>query len=43
MTIDVYVFRSGRGVSEGEAFLVDAITLTEGGSGGGGRRPECAA
>jgi serine/threonine-protein kinase len=43
--IGVHVFRSGRGVGEGEAFLVDAITLTEGADegAGGGRQPECAA
>jgi serine/threonine protein kinase len=35
-TIGVHVFRTGGGVSEGEAFLVDAIALTEGGGGDAG-------
>jgi hypothetical protein len=41
-TIGVHVFRAGGGVSEGEAFLVDAIALTEGGGGNAGTRSaEC--
>jgi hypothetical protein len=41
-TIGVHVFRAGRGVSEGEAFLVDAITLTErAGTDPAGPAPEC--
>jgi serine/threonine protein kinase len=35
-TIGVHIFRTGGGVSEGEAFLVDAIALTEGGGGSAG-------
>jgi hypothetical protein len=41
-TIGVHVFRAGRGVSQGEAFLVDAITLSErAGTDPGGPAPEC--
>ena len=41
-TIGVHVFRAGGGVSEGEAFLVDAITLAERpGTDPGGPAPEC--
>ena len=43
-TIGVHVFRIGAGVAEGEAFLVDAIALTEGGRGGssgGGSDTSC--
>jgi serine/threonine protein kinase len=41
-TIGVHVFRAGRGMTEGEAFLVDAISLTEGaGTDPAGPAPEC--
>jgi hypothetical protein len=40
-SIGVHVFRAGRGVSEGEAFLVDAIALTEGTGESSRRNPEC--
>jgi serine/threonine protein kinase len=41
-TIGVHVFRAGRGVTEGEAFLVDAITLAErAGTDPAGPAPEC--
>jgi hypothetical protein len=39
--IGVHVFRLGSDASEGEAFLVDAITLTEGGGDGGPAGAEC--
>jgi Protein kinase domain len=35
MRIDVHVFQLGDGASEGDAFLADAITLTEGDTAGG--------
>jgi serine/threonine protein kinase len=41
-SIGVHVFRAGRGVSEGEAFLVDAITLSErAGTDASGSAPDC--
>jgi hypothetical protein len=43
-TIGVHVYRAGPGVTEGESFLVDAITITEdrgGGSDGGPVSAEC--
>jgi hypothetical protein len=40
-TIGVHVFRAGPGVSEGEAFLVDGIVLTEGGAAAAKGAAEC--
>jgi serine/threonine protein kinase len=40
-TIGVHVFRAGAGVSEGEAFLVDGIVLTQDGAAAAQRAAEC--
>jgi hypothetical protein len=43
-TIGVHVYPEGSGVEAGDAFLADAITLTEGGGGeGSGQSEECEA
>jgi serine/threonine protein kinase len=40
-SIGVHVFRAGGRMRRGEAFLVDAITITEGAGNSTGRSPEC--
>jgi serine/threonine-protein kinase len=40
-SIGVHVFRAGAGMSEGEAFLVDGIALTEGGGAAAQSAAEC--
>jgi Protein kinase domain len=40
-SIGVHVFRAGGGTTKGEAFLVDAIVITEGSGNSTGRSPEC--
>jgi Protein kinase domain len=40
-SIGVHVFRAGSGMRRGEAFLVDAITITEGAGNSTGRSAEC--
>jgi serine/threonine protein kinase len=40
-SIGVHVFRAGGGMAKGEAFLVDAVVITEGAGNSTGRSPEC--